>query len=48
MINWSEHFCLPNIEMVDTQHKKLFDLINKLTESYNKGGSSVITWLMMH
>jgi len=39
MINWSEHFAT-NIEMVDTQHKKLFDLINKLTESYNKGGSS--------
>ena len=39
MIDWSEYFAT-QIEMVDTQHKKLFDLLNDLSESYNKNGAS--------
>jgi hemerythrin-like metal-binding protein len=39
MIVWSEYFAT-QIEMVDTQHKKLFDLLNDFSESYNKNGPS--------
>jgi hemerythrin-like metal-binding protein len=39
MIDWSEDFAT-QIEMVDTQHKKLFELLNYLSESYNKNGPS--------
>ena len=39
MIDWSEDFAT-QIEMVDTQHKKLFDLLNHLSDIYNKNGLS--------
>lgn len=38
MLEWSDSFAT-NIEMVDTQHKKLFDLINNLAESYEQHDS---------
>lgn len=39
MIVWSENFAT-HIEIVDSQHKKLFELLNDLSESYNKNGPS--------
>ena len=39
MINQSGYLAT-QIEVVDTQHKKLFDLINDLTESYKRNGLS--------
>jgi hemerythrin-like metal-binding protein len=39
MIAWSEDFAT-HIEFVDSQHKKLFELINDLSESYHKTGPS--------
>lgn len=38
MLEWSDSFAT-NIEMVDTQHKKLFDLINNLAQSYEQNDS---------
>lgn len=37
MIAWSDCFAT-NIEIVDSQHKKLFELLDNLAESYNKNG----------
>jgi len=37
MIAWSECFAT-HIEIVDNQHKRLFELLNKLSDSYNKNG----------
>lgn len=39
MINQSGYLAT-QIEVVDTQHKKLFKLVNELTESYHKNGTS--------
>lgn len=37
MIVWSEYFST-HIEIVDSQHKILFELLNDLSEKYNKSG----------
>jgi hemerythrin-like metal-binding protein len=42
MIAWSERFAT-NIEIVDSQHKKLFELLNKLSDNFNKNGPSEVS-----
>jgi hemerythrin-like metal-binding protein len=39
MIAWSECFAT-HIETIDSQHKKLFELLNKLSDNFNKNGPS--------
>ncbi|MFZ2727601.1 MAG: bacteriohemerythrin [Methylococcaceae bacterium] len=39
MLAWSERFAT-HIELVDTQHKRLFDLLNLLADSFQKDGPS--------
>ncbi len=39
MLAWSYRFAT-NIELVDTQHKKLFDLLNVLSDCFDKEGPS--------
>lgn len=41
MLAWSERFAT-QIELVDTQHKKLFDLLNTLSNSFQKDGPSEV------
>lgn len=36
MLTWSDHFSV-KIESVDTQHKKLFELLNRLPENVTEG-----------
>jgi len=37
MLTWSDCFCT-HIEIVDEQHKKLFELLEELSESFQQGG----------
>ncbi|MDP1771379.1 MAG: hemerythrin family protein [Methylobacter sp.] len=39
MLVWSDRFAT-NIELVDLQHKKLFELLNKLSDSFKQGSPS--------
>ncbi|MBL6988074.1 MAG: hypothetical protein ISR72_13775, partial [Methylobacter sp.] len=41
MLVWSDKFAT-NIELVDFQHKKLFDLLNKLSDAFKQGNPSEI------
>jgi hemerythrin len=42
MVAWTESFAT-HIDIVDTQHKKLFELLDELAESYNKTGPDVMS-----
>ena len=42
MIAWSECFAT-HIDSVDSQHKRLFELLNNLSDSYNKNGPSEVS-----
>ncbi len=39
MITWSDSFST-GIELVDTQHKKLFELLNNVADGYNQGDAN--------